>query len=503
MGKLTTPKNIILSSDGTGNAGGRKYDSNVWRIHTALDKQRHKVNRHLTPQLAYYQDGVGTDANKLFELIGGAVGYGLESIIVGLYTFLVNNYEPGDKIYLFGFSRGAYAVRLLAGIIARYGVPQKSNYVGQSDDELRKDIEKILGTFKRLQGYKKKHPATDVSDLDARYAINIKVHQDSNYVQFIGAWDTVDAYGIPSDMFARLFDRCIDTSFRYHDRTLHKNVLNARHALSIDDCRRVFSPVLWDEPRPKGTKRIKQVWFAGSHSNVGGGYPKQGMAWVSLEWMMCEAEAAGLRFVHTDLKQFTENKDPHDRLYDSRAGFAQYYAYKQRDIWDLFNETSGPEPEKMSVSFMRPRIHESVFERIRQRTQEYSPGNIPANFTIVHTQNKSLAEQIDEQDVTLVDEDARQLLGIKTDLDEGFCPFVRRNSAYLVGWGQFAVLMAFLCLICMCPAWFSVGSSLGVIAVLAGIWLAARRCVKKLQSAEGKHYSTFWRGQSGKWDEAE
>ena len=121
-------KNIILSTDGTGNAGGVGHGTNVWRLHTAIDRQSHLTVEDNIRQVAFYHDGVGTQDKKILKIIGGAFGYGLKRTIKELYTFLVNNYEPGDQIYLFGFSRGAYTVRLLAGMILACGIIDRNKY---------------------------------------------------------------------------------------------------------------------------------------------------------------------------------------------------------------------------------------------------------------------------------------------------------------------------------------------------------------------------------------
>ncbi len=512
----TRPKNIILSSDGTGNAGGRKYDSNVWRLHTAIERQKHKDNPDELKQVAYYHDGVGTDDNKIWRIMGGAVGIGLDRIIKDLYIFLVNNYEPGDRVYLFGFSRGAYTVRLLAGMITTFGIIKKSDFTHQSDQDLQQVVNALFEKYKDKQKAKKIDSSPDSyrhlrtladffhfllqPDMQPDHILqSYSAHEDSQQIAFIGVWDTVDAYGIPSDRLARAFDAVINTSFRNHDRTLCDKVLIARHALSIDDQRRVFIPVLWEETYANDHDRIQQVWFAGVHANVGGGYPKQGMAWTSLVWMMAEAEKAGLVFVDEDKWQFRENKDVHDRLYDSRAGIAAYYAYEVRDIRKLINETT-PERNKIlsknnhAVKQLNslPRIHVTVFDRIIQRTQEYSPGNMPTDFEIVGGNEDTAAtfefaklyRRLGQQQNAAPPESTKILT------------WIRKKSAYITVGLQSIILLCFAIYIGF--QGFS-GSALFKTALLfSGVWLAIWLCVRAVQIKEKRHYSTLWRKMIGR-----
>ena len=398
-------KNIILSTDGTGNAGGVGHGTNVWRLHTSIDRQSHLTVEDNIRQVAFYHDGVGTQDKKILKIIGGAFGYGLKRTIKELYTFLVNNYEPGDQIYLFGFSRGAYTVRLLAGMILACGIIDRNKYDNKSDADLANDVENV---YRLLQELLKQHKeeeleeSIDESNLVEKTRKSIRViskkinpleeipkdiHLNIK-IRFIGVWDTVDAYAIPSDTLATVLDRFFYISFREHDNELNEGVENACHVLSIDDQRRTFEPVLWKEnPKSKDHDRIKQVWFSGVHANVGGGYPRQGIAWNTLEWMMLHARNAGLRFVSEDISQFTENKDVNDKMYDSRSGLAAYYAFKQRKIdklWDTYTSKTS-----------KPRLHISVFERIATRAEGYAPSNMPLDFEITTT--KPLCAEKDEK----------------------------------------------------------------------------------------------------------
>jgi hypothetical protein len=150
-------------------------------------------------------------------------------------------------------------------------------------------------------------------------------------------------------------------------------VERACHALALDDERHTINPLLWDE-RGETSDRIQQVWFSGAHSNVGGGYPKQGMSLVALDWMMAEAEQAGLRFLPADRAVIADHANVDDKLYDPRAGLGMFYRWCPRDI------------VKMCRPFgVRPTVHDSVIERIAHRTEDYAPGNVPADVQVAVT----------------------------------------------------------------------------------------------------------------------
>jgi type VI secretion system (T6SS) phospholipase Tle1-like effector len=184
-------------------------------------------------------------------------------------------------------------------------------------------------------------------------------------IRFVGVWDTVDAVGLPVDELAWFINDFI-YQFKFPDLKLRPIVDRACQALSIDDERQSFQPVMWDERSSENPERIEQVWFAGAHSNVGGGYRKQGVSLVSLDWMMSKAESCGLRFLAEDRQSYRDHRNIHDHLYNSRSGLAMYYRYKPRDISKICKKYG-----------VKPKIHESVFERIAQATEAYAPGNLP------------------------------------------------------------------------------------------------------------------------------
>jgi hypothetical protein len=163
-------------------------------------------------------------------------------------------------------------------------------------------------------------------------------------------------------------------------------VKRACHALSIDDERYTFHPTLWDGDS-EHPERIEQVWFAGVHTNIGGGYPKQGMSMVTLAWMMRRAEQAGLRFLPSVHNLVVELQNVNDKLYNSRSGLATYYRYKPRDLGEIHAKAGYETPAQ---------VHMSVIERVALGTGSYSPGNLPANLEVVSKDEPEIAQQLTE-----------------------------------------------------------------------------------------------------------
>jgi len=379
-------KNIVLCSDGTGNSGGKGHGTNVWRLFNAIDQAVPAGgDEGAEPlQIAFYDDGVGTQKFKLLKLFGGAFGFGLSRNIRELYTFLVNNYQPGDRIFLFGFSRGAFTVRSLSGLIHKCGILdlKKISVDGMPGiNEVRHVVRRAFRAY-RWERWKKRNfllrSIAKIRSTDRTATIRDELAHPDTSICCIGVWDTVDAVGVPQDSLRWVIDKIFCIGFHEHD--LSQVVRRGFHALAIDDERSTFHPVMWDEKLTRdrasdsGEKQeIEQVWFPGVHSNVGGGYPRQGMAFVSLDWMMDKAVGCGLRFKPLAREEIRNGINPHDLLYDSRSGLASYYRYGPRDI-DKICADSG---------MGTPKVHVSAFERVGRATLEYAPGNLPFEVSLV------------------------------------------------------------------------------------------------------------------------
>jgi uncharacterized protein (DUF2235 family) len=248
-------KNIVLLSDGTGNSAAKLHKTNVWRVYRALDLST-------DDQLAEYDDGVGTSSLRPLALIGGAFGVGLARNVRHLYAFLSRNYRGADeKVFAFGFSRGAYTIRILIGLVRNQGLVDPE----LPEQPFRREILKRWDAFRRERFRRLRGMPDEQTPLNA-----VKTRGQVPQLDFVGLWDTVGAYGLPIDELQHAIDLYI-YPFSFSDRHLSSIVKCAYHALSLDDERRTFHPILWDESEPGDRARIQQVWFPGVHSNVGGG----------------------------------------------------------------------------------------------------------------------------------------------------------------------------------------------------------------------------------------
>lgn len=272
-------KRIVICCDGTWNApgdteSGEPIKTNVQKIFESVCN----VDEKGVMQIKHYIEGVGTSGSKLRNILDGATGRGIDDNILSAYKFLVWNYVKGDEIYLFGFSRGAYTARSLAGLIRSCGIIRNddlnlineaySHYRNRDDQEWKPSGEKATNF--------RKNSSTEAS------------------VKFIGVWDTVGSLGIPLSLFSLLNSK----KYHFHDTTLSSYVDYAYHALAIDEKRKSFKPTLWLQSKNALNREIPQVleqrWFLGVHSNVGGGYPDSSLSDIPLNWIIEKALAVGL-----------------------------------------------------------------------------------------------------------------------------------------------------------------------------------------------------------------
>src|ERR1043166_3989415 len=309
-------KRIILLSDGTGNSAGKVWRTNVWRTFESLDLTSSK-------QIAFYDDGVGTSSFKPFAILGGAFGFGLKRNVLDIYKFACRNYRShldyqaleaaaaeaenrdekygpyqGDDIFAFGFSRGAFTIRVVNGLICEQGLVSY-----RTEEELDRKVATAYRAH-RAECFRTRFQIEWVFRklrnlfVSARHD---KTQRPVDHIAFLGLWDTVAAYGLRVDEMTPGVSRFL-WPLELPDRQLNPLVRKACHALSLDDERTTFHPLLWDESlepeltgaRTTASERISQVWFAGVHSNVGGGYPDDSLAHVSLTWILSEARQRGL-----------------------------------------------------------------------------------------------------------------------------------------------------------------------------------------------------------------
>jgi uncharacterized protein (DUF2235 family) len=267
-------KKIILCTDGTWDNTAK--GTNVFKIYNALQVSSN--------QIPLYDDGVGADGTPIEQLVGGAFGLGLYQKIKNGYTKIAHLYEPGDEIFLFGFSRGAYTARSLAGMIATCGLPAKS-----FDDSL---VDTAFDAYRN-----KDRRAALLQSLSA-------FHMDDPHISMVGVWDTVGSLGIPS-----IIGGVSPILYGFLDTGLHPDVLHAYHVLAIDERRAEFPPTLWTS-QPAPGQVIEQVWFCGCHSDVGGGISAGAndsgttLSDIPLSWMMDKAAALGVQFAASAVAQY-------------------------------------------------------------------------------------------------------------------------------------------------------------------------------------------------------
>lgn len=314
-------KRIVLCADGTWNSPETDTPTHVMRLARGIAPTDAAGNK----QVVFYDWGIGSDGDRLK---GGLTGSGIDRNIMDCYRFLVHNYEDGDTIYLFGFSRGAYTVRSLGGFIRNCGV-------------LRRDRAAHIPAAFELYRRRPKSSAPDSPTARAFRAEHAVA--DRTGIHFVGVWDTVGALGIPAPFIGTLGE----ARYLFHDTEPSSIVRHARHAVAIDENRLDFEPALWTD---KPGVDIQQVWFAGVHSDIGGGYADRGLGDFSAAWMVQEAEACGLRFA----AHFIGDLKP-----DCRGRQHNEYTGAYRVL------------RRATVRTVAPKLHRSVRQRFDALGDEY------------------------------------------------------------------------------------------------------------------------------------
>ena len=295
-------KRLVVCFDGTWNSADMGGDeTNVARIARAV---RANSGDDGVPQLCLYLRGVGTSGSDLARLFAGATGEGIEDTIRSGYRFLAQNYvpadpatgRPADEIFLFGFSRGAFAARSLSGWLGATGLLK------------RQGLQHLAKAWDFYRTAPERNPVAFLARHDTE---TIPLHPDIQ-VTFLGVFDTVGALGVPVGILAELTAGL----FEFHNTEPSRVVQRAAHALAVDEHRDPFVPTLWTGAAPQDAV-IEQVWFAGAHADVGGGYGLRTLSDIPLAWMASRAEAAGLRLDHAMLPDATYPDAPH---HNSRSG---------------------------------------------------------------------------------------------------------------------------------------------------------------------------------------
>ncbi len=394
-GTRSTGKNIVVFSDGTSNSNTKPFKTNVWRMYEAVDLGTNDVE---TSQVTFYDEGVGNSAIRPLAMLGAVFGLGVKTNVLDLYRFICRNYRSGDQIYAFGFSRGAFTIRSLVGLIDKQGLIAFDPRDGIDEADLARRAEDAYRAYIRwniawmppmvmlLPAWRLLREALITVK---RRLLGQKMHQDASppRIAFVGVWDTVAAYGGPIQEIVRGIDMWV-RPLTFRNRKLPLCVDRARHALALDDERDAFQPVLWDEPRSLDRNRLQQVWFTGMHADVGGGYPDDHLAHVSLTWMMNEAIKAGLRLRPDRVEAAARTADAFGPMHNSRAGVGVYYRYQPRLVGAFLEppekgKESEGDPDKADKSLRTVLVDRSVVHRILSGTDGYAPITLPEHFEIV------------------------------------------------------------------------------------------------------------------------
>jgi len=335
-------KRIVICCDGTWNTPDQA-DSGVAEP-TNVTKLAEAVLRAAAgaPQVVFYHPGIGTFGSWMSRLSDGYTGTGVSRNILEAYRFVVENHEPGDQFFLFGFSRGAFTVRSLAGLIRTCGI-LRSNAL----DALPKAF--LL--------YRARTPGTHPREREATLFRRTYAVEDVTPIEFIGVWDTVGALGNPL-LFGNL-----SPGNRFHDTDLSTKVRHAFQALAIDEKRRLFQAALWHQQRDAVGQQLEQTWFCGTHSNIGGGYGDPRLSDIALQWLVERARGCGLGVTDIPVKP-----DPLAPIRESRTGFYRLIPTYHRPLAD-------PAVAQRTCET----IHASVARRYRE-DPAYRPPNLEAYY---------------------------------------------------------------------------------------------------------------------------
>lgn len=332
-------KRIIIMCDGTWQSSDSKNTTNVVAIRNELVT----VDRNGVKQEKIYDAGVGSKGNWFRRAFEGATGTGVSKNIREVYYELMQTFDPGDELFLFGFSRGAFTVRSLSGMIRNCGIIKRTGDKDKDEDLVRQ----------AFAMYRSRNEDDHPSGSNAKW-FRRDFAEETN-IKFIGVWDTVGSLGSPLLRDASP----LAWSSRFHDTGLSKIVENAYHALSIDEKRLSFQPCLWDQKKSlRDRQTLEQVWFAGVHTDVGGGYARRNFGDVTLAWMMEKAGRYGLEF----------HNDPPPA--QSLVGI------KPNVSWKSFYKTMVPyiRPVRLGKT-TNDSIHESAVEKY-QKDEDYKPLNL-------------------------------------------------------------------------------------------------------------------------------
>lgn len=348
-------KRILVCLDGTWNtAEGGGPTTNVVALRDSFVAD---LQPNAEQQRIYYDEGVGT-RDPLDRLPGGGLGFGLARNVRQAYKYICRHYEPGDEVYLIGFSRGAFTARSVAGYVAASGLLKAANCTSERE----------AAAWRYYHTMPKDRPSGDRADLDAFCHPDVKI-------KCVAVFDTVGALGIPG-----AFNWIGRSQFAFHDTQLNTSVENCLHAVAIDEKRMTFLATMWEEPfnLDGPVPNVQQVWFPGVHGDVGGGYSDNDLSNNVLDWMIARLRELGVAFL-PHAKPDPERRKPLGPIHESR----KLFPYGLSKIWprdrpiDGFavNEHSRRGTKKVKYQPIYEYVHRSALERWAADAR-YRPPNL-------------------------------------------------------------------------------------------------------------------------------
>ncbi len=394
-------RNVILI-DGTWNDEGIGSDTNVAKLDPAYGSAGPVIKAKASDgisQPSFYHPGVGSEAPFLRKILGGAIGFGLKAIIQAAYAQLAQTYEAGDEIYLIGFSRGAYAVRALAGLIGASGIAR-----GADSDAIEAAwrfyrVKPKVRAGKERPGFRDQKRIVAYRSLERKPAF----HKERK-ITCVAVWDTVGSYGIPAGIglapLARYFTLAV---LGFHDTYFGDHIDVGLHAVAIDEHRRPFVPTLWTAPKGRSPRgHVEQTWFAGSHCNVGGGYEDSGLSDDAFAWLVARIQAlTGLEFdqsavvarIHPDLD---------GAVVDSTIGWPIDHRWPHlRTVLspcaiDHMAFSNSPNPQDENIN---ERVHWSVVEKLGSACGKAGAPYTPPNLHLPIPPEQIAAKMPEEENI--------------------------------------------------------------------------------------------------------
>jgi len=335
---MTKPgKRLIVCCDGTWNKLDTQCPTNVLRLAQAVKRTASDG----VPQIVFYEEGIGVDSHKY---VGGVTGLGIDKNIQDAYRFLSLNYDGGDEIYLFGFSRGAYTVRSLAGMIYCSGLLSR-RYITKASEAYE---------LYRKREISPKHP--EAKSFREEFG---KDDGERVPITLLGCFDTVGALGIPLVPAFRKFEGQLKARYKFHDTTLNKDVENAVHAVAIDEIREVFDVTLMTKNPDAPNQKLRQVWFPGEHGCIGGGTTAyRGLSDTVLKWMLDQISDLELK-LEFEPDAIEDIKPDYKIPFQNKPGFYKLAGIKWRQVGDTIDD-----------------LHESAIKRLESLDIDYSPENL-------------------------------------------------------------------------------------------------------------------------------